>query len=93
MAKTTLKTGDVERLNFEQAVQKLREIVEKVEAGQVGLEESIRQYELGCKLIRHCREILNRAEQRIETLSRNLDGTLDVEPASTDLQSEPPAEQ
>lgn len=86
MAQKKSKTTDVTKMNFEQAVAMLREIVEKVEAGEIGLEESIQQYECGCELIQHCRGILNRAEQRIETLGKNLDGTLEAKPAPPDLQ-------
>ena len=38
------------------------------ELGEAGLEESIREYERGTKLLTRCREILGRAEQRIEKL-------------------------
>lgn len=67
MAQTDQK--DVEKLSFEQAIDELRSIVERIEQGQVSLEESLRQYERGMVLIRHCRNILQQAEKRIEKVS------------------------
>lgn len=67
MAQTNRK--DVEKLSFEQAIDELRSIVERIEQGQVSLEESLRQYERGMVLIRHCRNILQQAEKRIEKVS------------------------
>lgn len=67
MAQTDQK--DVEKLSFEQAIDELRSIVERIEQGQVSLEESLRQYERGMVLIRHCRNILQQAEERIEKVS------------------------
>jgi exodeoxyribonuclease VII small subunit len=47
-----------------------------VETGQIGLEEAIGQYENGCKLVQHCKRILENAERKIEILSKGLDGEL-----------------
>jgi len=79
---------NIDKLSFEQGLEKLREIVEKVESGRVGLEESIQQYELGCKLIQHCRTILDRAEHRIEVLTKNLEGALQPGPPPAELQGD-----
>lgn len=57
-------------LNFEQALERLEAIVERIESGQLGLEESIAQYESGVSLIKRCKEILSRQEQRVEALAR-----------------------
>ncbi len=58
---------------FEQAVTELKQIVDKIEDGQIPLEESIGQYEKGMALIQHCRTILQQAEKRIEKISANQD--------------------
>ena len=55
---------------FEEALGELEKIVADVEAGEIGLEESINQYEAGMKLIKYCREILDQAEKRIETINK-----------------------
>ena len=61
------KTGDSE-LTYEEAVGELEAIIERIESGEIGLEDSIAAYERGVALIRRCRSILDRAEQRIEEL-------------------------
>jgi exodeoxyribonuclease VII small subunit len=78
--KKTKSDSDISKLNFEQAMSQLREIVEKVETGQIGLEEAISQYENGCKLVQHCKRILENAERKIEVLSKGLDGELKSQP-------------
>jgi len=55
---------------FEEALTELETIVEKVEQGEIGLEESIDKYAQGMKLITYCREILDQAEKRIETIHK-----------------------
>lgn len=61
---------EIEKLSFEQAIDKLTAIVQKIETGQVPLEESLRQYEQGMLLIAHCRQILQQAEKRIEMIGQ-----------------------
>jgi exodeoxyribonuclease VII small subunit len=63
------KKDDVSQLNFEQAIRQLGEIVEKIERGQIPLQDSLSQYERGMALIKHCKEILQKAEKRIEKIS------------------------
>ena len=72
---TKANRQDLEKLTFEQAITDLKAIVEKIEAGQIPLQDSIQQYEKGMALIKHCRKILNQAEKRIEKIS------LEQEPA------------
>ena len=64
---------DIENLSFEEAIKALTDIVSKVETGQIALQESLAQYEKGMLLIRHCRGILKKAEQRIEKISTEPD--------------------
>ncbi len=59
----------IEKLNFEQAIKELTTIVGKIEQGQIPLQDSLDQYEKGMALIKHCREILQKAEKRIEKIS------------------------
>lgn len=70
-AKRPSKPGpDPADLSYEKAVERLEEIVARIESGEVGLEDSIALYEEGVALGRHCREVLTKAQQRIEELSR-----------------------
>ena len=54
---------------FEQALERLEQIVHQLEEGQVGLEESLARYEEGVKLLKRCYAILQQAEKRIELLT------------------------
>ncbi len=58
------------KLTFEQAIEKLEEIVAEIEEGKVSLEESIERYGEGAELIRQCRRILNQAEKKIQLLAQ-----------------------
>jgi exodeoxyribonuclease VII small subunit len=60
--------------NFEQAMQRLEEIVEEMESGKLPLEDLIVRYEEGMKLVKVCQERLASAEQRIEIITRNSAG-------------------
>tara|TARA_Y100001933_G_scaffold94577_1_gene95528 strand:- start:893 stop:1153 length:261 start_codon:yes stop_codon:yes gene_type:complete len=62
------KVGIDPALAYEDAVSELEAIVEEIESGDIGLEQSIRRYERGAALLRHCRAILDQAEQRITEL-------------------------
>jgi exodeoxyribonuclease VII small subunit len=66
--------------NFEQAVAEIEQIVRKLESGQPGLEESITLYERGSTLLKFCRGVLGEAEKKIATLSKNADGSVDINP-------------
>ena len=54
---------------FEQAVERLEEIVKALEAGRAGLDETLRLYEEGITLVRECNEKLDGAEQKIKMLT------------------------
>lgn len=56
-------------LTFEQAMEQLEAIVERVEGGHVGLEQALAEYERGVGLVKRCREVLQRAELRVEELN------------------------
>jgi exodeoxyribonuclease VII small subunit len=66
--------------NFEEAVEELEQILNTIEAGELGLEETLSKYERGSFLIQHCREVLNSAEKQIELISKGPDGALVVKP-------------
>lgn len=51
-------------------VEALEQIIERIEGGETGLEQSIAEYEKGMSLIKRCREILQRAEQKVEELGK-----------------------
>ena len=81
----TEANADIAALPFEAAMKELETIVDKLEKGQVALEESIAIYERGEALKAHCERLLKSAEARIEKITLGQDGTptgvapLDVE--------------
>lgn len=63
-------------LSFEEAYAELEHILERMSSGTVSLEESIQCYERADGLIQLCQKRLNDAEQKIEVLIKNRDGSL-----------------
>lgn len=61
---------DGERLSFEDALQKIRDIVTSLESGDLTLEESMTKYQDGSELIQQCRTTIDNAEMRITELTR-----------------------
>ena len=72
MANKKQKT-DAGKLSFEEAIKELTNIVGKIEQGQIPLQDSLEQYEKGMALIKQCRTILQKAEERIEKITRDKD--------------------
>ena len=56
-------------LSYEQAIGELESLIERIEQGEVGLEESLAEYRRGAALLKRCRGILEIAEQQIEELT------------------------
>lgn len=54
---------------FEQALEQIRQIVERLESGSLTLEESITTYQEGSRLIEQCRHMIADAELRITELT------------------------
>jgi len=60
---------DPATLTYEQAIAEAESIVDRIESGEAGIEESLAAYERGLVLLTRCREILEKAEQRVTELS------------------------
>lgn len=69
-----LRDEGVSGLPFEAAMKELESIVDRLEKGQVALEESIAIYERGEILKAHCDALLKNAEARIEKIALSRDG-------------------
>lgn len=63
-------------MSFEKAIVALEEIVSKLEAGTLSLEDSLKAYEEGIALSRFCAEMLENAKQRVSILSEGEDGVI-----------------
>ena len=66
----------LDQVTFEQALQRLEEIVRKMEHGDVELEQSLALFEEGIALSRHCAVRLNEADERIAVLMKKADGVV-----------------
>ena len=69
--------------DFERSLAELEAIVDKLEAGDLSLDESLKQFERGVQLTRVCQSALKQAEHKVEILMRK-SGTNDFEAAPFD---------
>lgn len=74
---------DIQTLSFEQALAELEQIVARLESGQAPLEDSIRMYERGAVLKRHCETRLEAARLRVEKIVMGAGGP-SAQPAEFD---------
>jgi len=66
--------------DFEKSLDELEILVRNLEQGDLSLEQSLTAFERGVKLTRACQQALKSAEQRVEQLVQNDDGTLETRP-------------
>ncbi len=71
---------------FEEALGRLEQIVQTLEAGNLPLEESLKAFEEGIALARFCASQLEAAERRIELLTKDEEGVLRTSPFSGDVE-------
>ncbi len=69
-------------LNFEKALADLENIVEKLEKGNLSLNESLALFEKGVKLAKFLRQELGKAEKKVEILLKDEKGAVRQEPFS-----------
>ena len=65
--------------SFEEALQKLEEIVSRLENGDIPLEESINIFKEGVELTKFCKEKLNEAETQLKKLVKDENGNFQLE--------------
>ncbi len=69
--------------DFEQSLAELQTLVERMENGELTLEDSLTTFEQGIRLSRECQSALQQAEQKVQMLLER-DGELSEAPFSTD---------
>ncbi len=69
--------------DFEQTLSELERLVERMESGDLSLEESLKAFEQGVKLTRECQAKLSEAEQKVQELIES-NGKLEIKPFETD---------
>ena len=67
---------DISNFSFEQAMSELEDVVAKLENGQVPLEDSIKLYEMGNDLKKHCEQKLKEAEEKVSQITFSSDGSV-----------------
>jgi exodeoxyribonuclease VII small subunit len=80
-----MATGEKQR--FEEAMESLEKIVERLESGDLSLEDSLAAFEDGIKLVRFCNQKLTEVEKKIELLVKDKEGKLQLKPFDSRAQS------
>lgn len=73
-------------LDFEQSLSDLQNLVERLENGELSLEDSLTAFEQGVRLTRDCQTALAQAEQKVQILMER-DGELEEAPFDADQQA------
>ncbi len=66
---------------FEQSLAELEHLVQRLEGGELPLDEALKTFERGIELTRHCQSALKSARQKVDILLKR-SGQLEVEPFS-----------
>ena len=80
----SVEPAEIDTMSFEDALAELEQIVRRLEAGQVKLDEAIRCYERGARLRRYCEGKLDEAQQRVDRIVVGADGVISSRPESLD---------
>lgn len=67
---------------FEEAITQLGDIVRKLDTGSTSLDEAMELFEKGIKLTKECNKMLDEAEQKVNILIKNADGSVTAEQTS-----------
>ena len=65
---------------FEESLKQLEDLVERLESGEISLEESLQDFERGVALVRTLRERLDQAQQRVDKIVEQEGGETGEEP-------------
>lgn len=65
-----MSTKNSPDFNFEKSLDELKQLVSKMEQGNLGLEQSLQSFESGVKLIRDAQVALDQAQQKVEVLTK-----------------------
>ena len=68
--------GKEKELKFEDGLKRFDEIVAKLESGNLPLDDSLKLFEEGVKLVRFCNERLAEAQQKVELLTKDQAGNV-----------------
>lgn len=72
--------------DFEKSMEELEQLVTNMEQGDLTLEQSLKEFERGVELTRHCQKALQEAEQKVEILLQK-SGDAELQPFNSDEES------
>ncbi len=78
---------------FEEALKELEKAVERLESGELSLEESLAAFESGVSLVKYCSQKLTDVEKKIEVLVKDKEGKHQFKPFTDPTDEEPDAEE
>lgn len=81
------ESATAEEINFDQVLDRLRQVVQRLEQGSLPLDQALKAFEEGVRLSRRGSAILDAAEQRVELLLREDDGTEKRQPLNAGAQT------
>ena len=67
-------------IKLEEALKKLEKIVEDLEKGDLSLDEALKKYQEGIEISRLCAQRLENAKKKIDVLTKNKKGELELKP-------------
>jgi exodeoxyribonuclease VII small subunit len=82
--KNAEKSSEETDPSFEQALERLESVVERLEDGDLDLEKSLSAFEEGVRLVKLCSGRLDAARVRIRQLEEGSDGPIETDPAPTE---------
>lgn len=68
----TKKMMENQPVSFEKAMQELNQLVAKMEAGELSLEDSVTAYKRGAELVKYCTEQLDKVDSQIKVLEGDM---------------------
>lgn len=69
-----------DNIQFEDSLQKLEDLVEQLESGELGLDESLKLFEQGVTLYKNCKEKLSTTEKKLSLLTEQMkEESMDLE--------------
>ena len=78
-----------EKKRFEEALDELEKVVERLESGELSLEDSLAAFEEGIGLVKFCNQKLTEVEKKIELLVKDKEGKLQLRAMDDAADEEP----
>jgi exodeoxyribonuclease VII small subunit len=79
---------DQQSKKFEAALEELEQVVERLESGDLSLEDSLAAFEKGVGLVKFCNEKLTEVEKKVELLVKDKEGKLQLKPFDLSAEDE-----